>query len=119
MNIEFLEKTIVDSIRKRLERKTLRELSQETKISYSHINHIKNGHRNALGISVENLLKLFPNAEISLDGPPRGTPASVSTNSAIEEEFLKFFQSLSESDKARAMLMIAGNFKPERKSLAG
>lgn len=119
MNIEFLEKTIVDSIRQRLEKKSLRELAQETKISYSHINHIKNGHRKAIGISVENLLKLFPNAEISLDGSMNEKHENSVIHSAIDEEFLKFFQSLSESDKARAMLMIAGNFKPERKSQAG
>ena len=117
MNIELLEKTIVDSIRQRLEKKSLRELAQETKISYSHINHIKNGHRKAIGISVENLLKLFPNAEISLDGAGKHENSVI--HSAIDEEFLKFFQSLSEADKARAMLLVAGNFKPERKSQAG
>ena len=67
MNIEILEKEIIDALRSRLEGTVERELARKTTISRGYINSLKNQNKAPRALSLDTLLKLFPNAQIVLN----------------------------------------------------
>ena len=105
MKIDDLEQLIKTEIQKTLKYKTVRELAAQTGISYSHITHIKNGRRSAGGISIENLLKLFPRTEIYLTGAPAAS-SSIPGLSEEEQLLVDYFRALSVKGKFEAMAAI-------------
>ena len=67
MNIEILEKEIIDALRSRLDGTVERELARKTTISRGYINSLKNQKKAPRALSLDTLLKLFPNAQIVLN----------------------------------------------------
>ncbi|MBE6370817.1 MAG: helix-turn-helix transcriptional regulator [Lentisphaerae bacterium] len=67
MTVENFEKDFIGAIRTRLSEMTEREMGKRSGVASSYLNSLKNGKKLPRALSVETLLKLFPNAQISLN----------------------------------------------------
>ena len=67
MTIENFEKDFIGAIRMILSKMTEREMGKRSGVASSYLNSLKNGKKLPRALSVETLLKLFPNAQITLN----------------------------------------------------
>ncbi len=68
MTVENFEKDFIGAIRMSLSEMTEREMGKRSGVASSYLNSLKNGKKPPRALSVETLLKLFPNATINLHG---------------------------------------------------
>lgn len=67
MRLEVFEEEVTAALRLLLDNNVERELAKKANISRGYINALKNRRKPCRALSIETLLKLFPNAQITLN----------------------------------------------------
>lgn len=68
MRLEVFEEEVINALRLLLDNNVERDLAKRSQVSRGYINALKNKKKPPRALSVETLLKLFPNATINLHG---------------------------------------------------
>ena len=87
MTVENFEKDFIGAIRMSLSEMTEREMGKRSGVASSYLNSLKNGKKPPRALSVETLLKLFPNAQISLNSGTISGSASSNFGPAVGNNF--------------------------------
>lgn len=87
---------------------TQQELADAAGISQGHIGNLLSGKRKISGITLENLVRLFPRVTLNLNGAlPVGVTSPLTEEDEMDSTLLELFHAMSYKDKLNLLIYLS------------